>query len=124
MSWTAAHVKVLAWYDNDVGISNRLVELAALVGATHARAAAWSDGAASPKRRGDLRKLRDRGPPPLGGPVTDGADPPLTIAVLLLRAGYAPFRVASLCLFYELLGSSEPRRRLLSARHRPQGHAP
>ena len=81
-------VKVLAWYDNEWGYANRLVELARTVGSRPVSrlrnyalvtGAYWADT------------------------IADGA---IRILVLFYfyELGYSPFEVASLFLFYELFG--------------------
>ena len=91
-------VKVLAWYDNEWGYANRLVELAAQVascrppiGDEHAPARAtcattrWS-------------------PAPTGRTRSPTARSAMLVLFYFYELGYSPFEVASLFLFYEVFG--------------------
>ena len=93
-------VKILAWYDNEWGYANRLVELAAKVGRV-----APGELMARPQRRsgGDLRNYVLVTGAYWADTLADGA-----IRMLVLfyfyELGYTPFEVASLFLFYEVFG--------------------
>ena len=98
-------VKILAWYDNEWGYANRLVELARTVAPSLARRARRDDGDAQhpTSRSGDLRNYVLVTGAYWADTLTDGA-----IRMLVLfyfyELGYSPFEVASLFLFYELFG--------------------
>ena len=94
-------VKVLAWYDNEWGYANRLVELAAQGRAElPTRRAPWLARAA---RGRDLRNYALVTGAYWADTIADGA-----IRMLVLfyfyELGYSPFEVASLFLFYEVFG--------------------
>ena len=100
-------VKVYAWYDNEWGYANRLVELAASwPGASRGaegRRAAGIRGHGGRPPPGDLRNYALVTGAYWADTITDGA-----IRVLVLfyfyERGYTPFAVASLFLFYEVFG--------------------
>ena len=109
-------VKILAWYDNEWGYVNRLVELAARSRCASTRGAAVASTAA--RAGGDLRNYALVTGAYWADTLTDGA-----IRMLVLfyfyELGYSPFEVASLFLFYEIFGDRhQPRRRL--ARRAPR----
>ena len=111
-------VKILAWYDNEWGYANRLVELARTVADTlpadertagSARAARWLAApqrppeAPAPTRQGDLRNYVLVTGAYWTDTLVDGA-----IRTLVLfyfdQLGYTPLQVASLFVFYEIAG--------------------
>ena len=128
-------VKILAWYDNEWGYANRLVELARTV-ADASRRRATAGSAARPMasgtaataerrstRRGDLRNYVLVTGAYWADTLVDGA-----IRMLVLfyfdQLGYTPVQVASLFVFYEIFGHRhQPRRRLARGAARAEDHA-
>ena len=97
-------VKVLAWYDNEWGYANRLVELARTVAGPGGRGARGSASSAAEPQRGDLRNYVLVTGAYWADTLTDGA-----IRMLVLfyfyELGYSPVRRSrSLFLFYEFFG--------------------
>ena len=96
-------VKILAWYDNEWGYANRLVELARTVALSLPATVESRWLAAADARGGDLRNYALVTGAYWADTVTDGA-----IRMLVLfyfyELGYSPFEVASLFLFYEVFG--------------------
>ncbi len=111
-------VKILAWYDNEWGYANRLVELARTVadespgrrahrrappGRRMASGTAAPAGATAPQRRGDMRNYVLVTGAYWTDTLVDGA-----IRTLVLfyfdQLGYTPLQVASLFVFYEIAG--------------------
>ena len=98
-------VKILAWYDNEWGYANRLVELArdGRASLPRGRCRAVATAATRRRRAGDLRNYVLVTAAYWADTLTDGA-----IRMLVLfyfyELGYTPFEVASLFLFYEFFG--------------------
>ena len=131
-------VKILAWYDNEWGYANRLVELARTVADTlpageqtaglrqrrpMASSTAAPAGSSGSARQGDLRNYVLVTGAYWTDTLVDGA-----IRTLVLfyfdQLGYTPLQVASLFVFYEIAGHRhEPRRRLARGPPRPEDHA-
>ena len=109
-------VKILAWYDNEWGYANRLVELARTVASSlpgEQRAAdsavlpmasdAKAAGDAAQKRRGDLRNYAVGTGAYWTETLVDGATRTLVL-FYFDRLGYSPLQVASLFVLYEVAG--------------------
>ncbi len=94
-------VKILAWYDNEWGYANRLVELARIVAASLATDAVSERATAAPQ--GDLRNYVLVTAAYWADTIADGA---IRILVLFYfyELGYTPFQLATLFVFYEIFG--------------------
>ena len=101
-------VKVLAWYDNEWGYANRLVELARTVAKSLPRAhpSAWPCRwrvAPPSSPRGDLRNYALVTGAYWTDTLVDGATRTLVL-FYFDRLGYTPLQVASLFVLYEVAG--------------------
>ena len=115
-------VKVLAWYDNEWGYANRLVELAALVGAARAPERP-RERCGRERARGRPAQLRDRDRGLLGGHGHRRSDPHAR-PVLLLRARLLALRGrVAVPLLRALRHRDESRRRLARRAARAEGDA-
>ena len=114
-------VKVLAWYDNEWGYANRMIELAAKVGAALADR---HDSAAAATRRGaDLRNYALVTGAYWADTIADGAIRMLVLFYFYER-GYSPFEVAlAVPVLRALRRHHQPRRRLPRRAAGPAGHA-
>ena len=97
------HVKILAWYDNEWGYANRLVDLARMVGGSLRVTGRRDDGQRVGGPHGDLRSYAIVTGAYWADTITDGAIRTLVLFYFYER-GYSPFAVASLFLFYEVFG--------------------
>ena len=96
-------VKILAWYDNEWGYANRIVELARIVAAGLAAGGCERRTRRADDRSGDLRNYALVTGAYWADTITDGAMRMLVLFYFYDR-GYSPFEVASLFLFYEFFG--------------------
>ena len=96
-------VKVLAWYDNEWGYANRLVELARAVAGDPGGDRAMSAAAPATDRRGDLRNYILVTAAYWVETLADGATRMLVL-FYFYELGYSAFTVASLFIFYEIFG--------------------
>ena len=94
-------VKILAWYDNEWGYANRLVELAAH--RRRERSAEPMSAPPAPRAAGDLRNYALVTGAYWADTIADGAIR-LLVLFYFYELGYTPFEVASLFLFYEIFG--------------------
>ena len=95
-------VKILAWYDNEWGYVNRLVELAAKVAASLSRNAAQCGGGIVSEKR--CSQLCAWSPGPTGASRSPMARCECWCCCTFDRLGYSAVEIAFLFLFYEFFG--------------------
>ena len=101
-------VKILAWYDNEWGYANRLVELARKVARRCPTAVGRGTSDVAQRRSTPTGRATCAttcwSPAPTGPTRSPTARSAMLVLFYFYELGYSPFAVASLFLFYEVFG--------------------